>query len=335
MWPVAGRGEVVNKTSYIHKRKIFLFIRLSLLLVLGYTTFRTILIVQGEGETLAPSLKAEDKDNTPVVSKGFRKKPGDLPKSSDRDYSAIFERNLFGNPTLSLEEEKQPTVHDDSDVENSNREEIDVALLGTVAGGREVSRAIIEDLKTSSLSLVKVGDTVASASIESIEKDKVVLLHNGHRTIVYLGAGESKQDGRSVLAREPAQRLEVPQAKPPTTIVEKLRYAATMLPRATIKPYTVEGRIEGLRITGLDRIEHLEDIGLKNGDVIRSVNGHLLTSKQEAFQISRKARSQADVSIELMRDNKMETFSFHLGRALVESRNAGRGIEADAVEHST
>jgi general secretion pathway protein C len=85
-----------------------------------------------------------------------------------------------------------------------------------------------------------------------------------------------------------------------------------MLPKADIKPYAVDGKIEGLRITGLEDIEHMGDIGLENGDIIRTVNGHRLTSKQEAYQISKKARTQAVVSIELMRDNKTRTFSFHL-----------------------
>ncbi|MEJ2701575.1 MAG: PDZ domain-containing protein, partial [Sedimentisphaerales bacterium] len=211
---------------------------------------------------------------------------------------------------------------------------------GTVAGSREVSRAILEDLKTSALSLVKVGDTVGGASVESIEKDAVVLLAEGRRRTIRLGTAESKRREagatESTLASDSTRRFEGDrQARPPTGIAEKLRYAAAILPKATIEPYAVDGKIEGLKITGLEKIGHLEDIGLQNGDVICSVNGHRLSSKQEAYQISRKARSQANVSIELMRDNKIETFSFHLGKVLVESRSAGRGVKADAVERTT
>jgi len=55
-----------------------------------------------------------------------------------------------------------------------------------------------------------------------------------------------------------------------------------------------------------------EDLGLKNGDIIRTVNGHRLTSKQKAYQIFKKARSQAAMNIELLRDNETKTLSFSL-----------------------
>lgn len=328
----------MNKTSCFYKRKIFLFIRLSLLLILGYTVLRTVLILRSEDATFAPNSTAVAESEISVIRKDSIGEPKNLLGSSIQDYSAIFERNLFGPQTLSLEEEKQSKVNNDSDSQDLTTKELGIALLGTVAGSPGISRAIIEDLKTNILSLFKVGDTVGSASIESIEKDTVVLLHEGQRKIVHLGARESRphevNNAESILARNPTQKVErVSQDKPPTTVAEKLRYAATMLPKAVIVPYAVDGKIEGLRITGLEKIEHLEDIGLRNGDVIRTVNGHSLASKQEAYQISMKARSQENVRIELMRDNKIETFSFHLSQVLAESRNAGQGMKTDAVGH--
>jgi type II secretory pathway component PulC len=56
----------------------------------------------------------------------------------------------------------------------------------------------------------------------------------------------------------------------------------------------------------------VEDLGLRDGDVIRAINGHRLSSKQKAFQIAMKARSQAALSVELQRDNKIKKFSLPL-----------------------
>jgi len=199
----------------------------------------------------------------------------------------------------------------------SAEEELGIALLGTVAGSPEISRAIIKDIKTNKLSLYKTGDTVATAHIESIERDVVVLLHQGQRKILELGTRESKQQDadntQAALSNSAAQAAETnPPANFHTSAGAKLRNIEIMLTNAVIEPYTIDGQVEGLRITGLENIKGAEDLGLKNGDIIRTVNGQRLTSKQRAYQIFKKARSQTAANIELLRGNETKTLSFSL-----------------------
>ncbi|OHB77668.1 MAG: hypothetical protein A2Z25_20345 [Planctomycetes bacterium RBG_16_55_9] len=300
----------MGKTSEAHRCKVFMVIRLALLAVLGYAAVRTVSMVSGGDEAFIPNSisGAEGKSQVDTAS---------LPPSSVRDHSAIFERDLFGKPASSPGPEMPPKTDNVAAPDRVAPKELAIAVLGTVAGSPEISRAIIKDLETNTLSLGKVGDTVGSASIESIEKDTVVLLHEGRRTMVHLGTTESKRrevnDVEPTLAGYTTRAIEHdPQEKPPTTLADKLKYSATMLPKAVIEPYAVDGKPEGLQITGIEQVKYLQELGLKNGDVIRTVNGHRLTSKQKAYQISRKARSQTTVSIGLLRGNKSKTFSFGL-----------------------
>ncbi|MBN2316392.1 MAG: hypothetical protein JXM79_20865 [Sedimentisphaerales bacterium] len=330
----------MKKTSETYKRKIFFTMKLALLVSLIFTVFRTILILRSVDETFVPKSTAGAADKIISVGKESIEERDQNYKSFTQDYSAIYERDLFKNAVLSNRAEKEPKVDENPEADDRTEEELRIALLGTVAGSPGISRAIIEDLETNILGVFKVGDTIGNASIETIERDTVVLLHQGQRKIVHQGAGDSRQDQadktQSMFARNFAPVIESdPQDDPPTTVAEKLRYAATMLPKAVLKPYTVEGKVEGLRITGLEEIKYMENIGLKNGDVVRTVNGHRLTSKQVAFQISKKARSQENVSIELMRDNQIKTFSFQLGQGVVKSRDAGREMKTDADGHIT
>ncbi len=92
----------------------------------------------------------------------------------------------------------------------------------------------------------------------------------------------------------------------------KADYVAEVFRKATIEPYVKNDRIEGLRITGLDKIPMAELFGLQDGDVIRKVNGQQLTSKQKAFQVLMKARTQPKVDIELLRNGKSKGLSFGL-----------------------
>jgi general secretion pathway protein C len=291
----------------MYKHKALLIIKFALVLILGYVVITAVLMPQHTGEIFEPS-SAVGTDNITAVE------PTSSPDIPVEDYSAIVEQDIFGS---SLRTNKSLQGDNGVSPALSAEEELGIALLGTVAGSPEISRAIIKDLETNELSLYKIGDTVATAHIESIEKDVVVLLHQGQRKILKLGTRESKRQdidsAQGALSRNAAQGVETnPPAKSQSTVGDKLRDIEIMLTKAVIEPYTIDDQVEGLRITGLENIRGAEEIGLKNGDIIRTVNGHRLTSKQKAYQIFKKARSQEALNIELLRDNETKTLSFSL-----------------------
>lgn len=313
----------------MYKHEALLVIKLALVLILCYVVIRTVLMPQHTGEIFEPSSAAGTDNITAVVRKDSIGEPASFPDTPVDDYSVIVEQDIFGsslrtNKSLQGDNVVGPAL--------SAEEELGIALLGTVAGSQEISRAIIKDLKTNELSLYKTGDTVATPSwkgsstahIESIEKDVVVLLHQGQRKILNLGTRESAarhpvdkrhdaDNAQGALSRNAAQAVETNlPAKSLTTVGDKLSDIEIMLTKAVIEPYTIDGQVEGLKITGLENIRGAEDLGLKNGDIIRTVNGHRLTSKQKAYQIFKKARSQEAMNIELLRDNETKTLSFSL-----------------------
>ncbi len=97
-----------------------------------------------------------------------------------------------------------------------------------------------------------------------------------------------------------------------TKIRTKAKCVETILRKAVIEPYLINGQIEGLRITGLDKILIARDLLLKSGDIIRAVNGHPLNSKRRAYEIFKKARKLPIMRIELLRDGKTETLLYYL-----------------------
>jgi len=291
----------------MYKYKALLIIKFALVLILCYVVITAVLMPQHTGEIFEPS-SAVGTDNITAVE------PTSSLDTPVEDYSAIVEQDIFGS---SLRTNKSLLGDNGVSPALSAEEELGIALLGTVAGSPEISRAIIKDIKTNELSLYKTGDTVATAHIESIEKDVVVLLHQGQRKILKLGTRESKRQdidsAQTALSRNAAQAVETnPPAKSQSTVGDKLSDIEIMLTKAVIEPYAIDDQVEGLRITGLENISGAEDLGLKNGDIIRTVNGHRLTSKQKAYQIFKKARSQEAMNIELLRDNETKTLSFSL-----------------------
>ena len=95
-------------------------------------------------------------------------------------------------------------------------------------------------------------------------------------------------------------------------IPTKIMCIESILNKAAIEPYLVDGQVEGLKITDLDKIPMAKTFGLNEGDIIRQVNGHRLISKQQAFQVFKKARSQASMDLELLSDGQTRELSFNL-----------------------
>lgn len=79
---------------------------------------------------------------------------------------------------------------------------------------------------------------------------------------------------------------------------------------AVIEFYYINGQIEGLRITGLDRISMARDLLLKNGDIIRAVNGHPLNSKRQAYEIFKRARTKPFMIVDLLQNGEAKTLLF-------------------------
>ena len=90
----------------------------------------------------------------------------------------------------------------------------------------------------------------------------------------------------------------------------KIRCVEAILKNAVIEPYHNNGQIEGLRITGLDRILVARDLLLKNGDIILAVNGHTLNSKRQAYEIFKKARTKPIMIVDLLQDGEAKVLLF-------------------------
>ncbi len=229
------------------------------------------------------------------------------------DYSTIVDSGIFG----ATEETPLPVVSSPRPETRVSKpaEPLPLRLGGIVAGSPETSRAIIEDTNTGVSGPYKIGDVVASATIESIESDRVVLTRDGQTSVLTVQPGRSeKESARPVAARE--TNIEAPRAvetvMPPSKPSSRLGYMEDLFRSATIEPYVKNGHTEGLKISDLDQGPLASLVGLRDGDVVQNVNGQNLDSKQKAFQVLKKARTQPKINIRLLRNGKTKDLSFDL-----------------------
>ena len=281
-------------------RKIMLAINLGLVLVLIYVITK---IVSAPAETAQSNQqkKTAQQDDATVNSLT----PSD---ATQKDYDDIVKRSLFTKP--------EPTSGDKSanpDIPTSEivdaEQELKLKLQGTIAGPENLARAIITNLATKVTGLYRNQDVIAGARIAKIEKHCVILVHNGQRKLLKLEASlsnpQKKLKKSTGLAQKNVSNNTITQKGPRFTnkIIEDI------IKTANIKPYSVDNQTQGLRVSDLEKVDMAGLIGLKDGDVIHRVNGQVLTSKQKAFQVFKKARNQTFLDIELIRNNQIKTLS--------------------------
>jgi type II secretory pathway component PulC len=296
-----------EERNKMYIRKVLFISKLALTFVLGYVVI-TILWPEHKEESSTPASALGD------GAVRANQVTGSMELSLD-DYSEIIKSNPFDSSGQTASSAKLSSMA----YQYSVSEELGLALSGTVSGSPEVARAIIKDLKTGALDLYKIDQTVAGARIESIEDNAVVLVCDGQRTVLKLNIAQSGSNNNTQLS--PSQtanemskvaKAALSTKKANTNTQTKIGCVEAVLNNAAIEPYTVDGQVEGLQITGLENLSIAKDLGLENRDVIRSVNGHRLTNKQKAYQVFKKAKSQSAIYIDLLRDNNTKKLSFSM-----------------------
>jgi len=199
-------------------------------------------------------------------------------------------------------------------------EDLGLDLCGTIAGSPRVAQAVIRDREKKTADIYRIDDEVAGARIVRIERNRVVLRRQ-NQTYVLTGKasyGAAAESNRPAGAGEdtrktagPAETATVPADIEPENNSQAQAFE-NILNVAKIEPFVENGQVKGLRIDGVEQEPMAQILGLRNGDVITTINGQLLTDKQKAFQVYKKVRSQPQLEMELLRDKKTKQISLAL-----------------------
>ena len=246
-------------------------------------------------------------------------------------YTKIVERNIFG----ATEKVEQAPVVEVEQVEILEETSLQLSLLGTVAGDSASARAIILDQRKRSQDIYRVGDSVQEAEIRQILRGKVILRHGEKDEILTMVEGKDKPQAKPQVPaqagrrRTPARHAGRPaQTAPPEESsgeieVETIAIAQDVLQdsmsdinqlmtQVRVRPYFRRGKPEGIIVSQIQANSVFAKLGLKNGDIIASVNGKQMSSPEEAFQFYNSLKSGEDVSIEITRRGQKRMFSYDI-----------------------
>lgn len=236
------------------------------------------------------------------------------------NHKIIVERNIFGSSGSSPARENQQREKMDALASVTGAQ---LRLRATIAGDDQVACAVIENLKSKVQDIYKAGDIIEGAKIESINRNKIVLVYGNKREVLSLhiareALGSVEKNAEPVIAQRQNATESVKIVSPierdisQKACVTQVRGMEAFLEKMEVAPYIVNGEEKGLCITGLDNLSMAGYFGFENGDIIQTINGQMLTDKQKAFQVLKKARSQSLLNFQLLRNQHKMDLSFEI-----------------------
>ena len=85
-----------------------------------------------------------------------------------------------------------------------------------------------------------------------------------------------------------------------------------LLTQARAVPYFRDGRAAGLRLFAVKSGSLYEKLGLKNGDILKTINGSSLADLSQAMQLFEKLKSERSIGITLERNSEDKEFKYEI-----------------------
>lgn len=228
-------------------------------------------------------------------------------------YNVIVERNLFHT-----EQDSAETAARQIDLEGLKQTELKLKLWGTVTGQDKKSRAVIEDTQQRSQNLYRTGDTIQGATLKMILREKVVLSVNGQDEILEMEKLKSGPASRVGGARDygaaPAagtvrtQKIKLKRA----LIEEAMADVNDLMQQVKVRPYMEKGNAAGLILSGIKPNSIFRKMGLRNGDIIKGVEGEEITSMDDALGFYTKLKSASAATLQIKRRGRLRDLEYSI-----------------------
>lgn len=251
----------------------------------------------------------------------------------------IIERNLFNAEPVSAEADAGPAepqlpdhVPDEKDP-NCKKSDGRLGLLATmVADPRDWSMAVVNDGESPDNRLVKEGQPVGEYTISAIYRERMVVARGGQYECVDLGQQGQKGAGPSgpatynapppVSSTGPADGADAAKGVTKTgenaykidreMLNEKLNNLEELARQARVIPHYRDGKPQGFKLVGVRPGSLYSHIGIRSGDVLKSVNDEEISSPNKALEMYEKLKNSAKVTVEIERRGRPVTLSYDI-----------------------
>jgi general secretion pathway protein C len=228
----------------------------------------------------------------------------DVQKAGSIDtYGIVTERNLFLSTLKAVRDKESEVGAFDSENKTTNFD-----LKGTVASSSSFGYVFIEEHGSNKQKLYRLGDMIGSSKLVKITRNTATLRNGGQDTTIKVKATiegqllpDSSDKGGSSSKKMTMSRK---------TVSDSLAKLDDIMKQAVFRPFTNKGVQEGFTISNIVPGSLYEKMGLREGDIIISVNNKKIQSASNLLQISNMIQSGNNISINIKRNDREETINY-------------------------
>ncbi|NDC38298.1 MAG: hypothetical protein EBZ48_09635 [Proteobacteria bacterium] len=219
------------------------------------------------------------------------------------ELAVITKKNILGPLTA-------PTPATRPDTSAKAAPKTPMNLIGTYVAQGEAPYAIIEDDKKKIQDVFGIGDMAFNeAKVLSITAEQVEIERGGQREVLTLDDTQGKgADFKGGIASLDNNRFIIEEAE----VDRALENLPMLLTQARAVPYFRDGRAAGLRLFALKTGSLYEKLGLKNGDILKSINENSLSDLSQAMQLFERLKSERSIKITLERNSEDKEFNYEI-----------------------
>lgn len=255
--------------------------------------------------------------STPQMETASRE-PAEAGRSSISQYDLILKRNLFNVQLAEAPKPVKPADNAPPPKEAPKPTPLKLVLWGTVTGVSQVY-AVIEDKKTRKQSLYQVGDPIQGATIKEISNHRVLLHYQEEDQILEMTSETGRGPGPS-----PAVPMRLP--PPGNSLRNAVLEPAVPAPfeslpgqmntellkkQVRFRPYFQNGIPDGVMVYGIRANSFLAKMGIRNGDIIKDINGVPVTSAGDETLLFSEMEQGGDGILRLLRRGEQKELSFN------------------------
>ena len=233
-------------------------------------------------------------------------------------FSPILEKGLFGKATQG---KLSPIVAAPAaKAAAPSLGQGDLILLGTAIGSFRETFALIQKTSTREERVFRMGDEVFSLGpLVSVKKEMVEILIGGKRTKVLTPTAAAAE--ASLPPSPPSPQGGAGMASPSGggnfVVDQRLLNAALdnigqAMTDARLLPSMKEGKVEGFRASEVKPTGIFGTVGIRNGDVLKSINDFPIDSPEKAMQSFVSLKGQNRIKLDLIRDGQPVTFTYDI-----------------------
>lgn len=198
---------------------------------------------------------------------------------------------------------------------------LNVRLVTTlVADPPEYSSALIaEEGADGRVTGYGIGDKLGDAEIVAIEQKRVQIKRDGKLEWIVMDGKTAERAGPGDAAPaeggdEGIRKIDDTHYAVDRSVVDKyLTDLEGLSKMARAIPHRgPDGEIDGYRLSGIRRNSPLSQLGIRNGDVVKSVNGHSLSSMQDAMGAFNSLQSASSLTFQISRRGQDMTMEYNI-----------------------